>query len=168
VRLVQRTLLRTVVVARAALRFSSATGVKRASKRAHLVAAVPGAHRASGVPRRTDVGRRTPPCAGYPTTGPRLHCRLRGRARGSRRTRLMPSGRRGGSSCLHRACMCMQTPCKHDANTMQTRCKHDANTPCTRFEYCKPGCKPETRVMQAPCKPMQARILMTSSITFEL
>ena len=61
------------------------------------------------------------------------------------------------------------------ANPMQTRCKpglasckHDANTPCTRLEYCKPGCKPETRVMQAPCKPMQARILMTSSITFEL
>ena len=98
-RLVQRTLLRTAVAALAALRFSSATGVKRASKRAHLVAAVPGAHRASGVPRRTDVGRRTPPCAGYPTTGPRLHCRLRGRARGSRRTRLLPSGR---SACRHR------------------------------------------------------------------
>ena len=63
------------------------------SKRAHLVAAAPGAHRASGVPRRTDVGRRTPPRAGYYVRNPRVYRRLRGRARESRRTWLMPSGR---------------------------------------------------------------------------
>ena len=45
---------------------------------------------------------------------------------------------RGGSSGLHRACMCMQTPCKHDANTRNpglASCKPHASTlqPCLQY-----------------------------------
>jgi hypothetical protein len=50
VRLARRALLRTVAVARAAPRLRSTNDVQRlqrASKREHLVAAAPGAHRAS-------------------------------------------------------------------------------------------------------------------------
>ena len=68
--LARRALLRTVAVARAVPMLRSANDVQRASKKAHLVAAAPGAHRASGVRRRTDVGPRTPPRAGYYATQP--------------------------------------------------------------------------------------------------
>ena len=61
--LARRALLRTVAVARAEPMLRSANDVQRASKRAHLVAAAPGAHRASVVQRRTYFGGRTPPRA---------------------------------------------------------------------------------------------------------